>query len=101
MGTHPIFESDFDCLTDCNEKMVQDNCRICGRRMSHHIGSDWDLAGQGFCTGAKGLVKGATVGTAIFPGVGTFIGSLVGIVVEAIKEDPSVCDDCKRDRGYK
>merc|ERR1712131_505632 len=76
MGTHPIFESDFDCLTDCSEKMVQYDCRICGRRMSHHIGSDWDLAGQALCTSAKGGVKGAAVGTAIFPGVGTFIGGL-------------------------
>jgi len=23
MGTHPIFESDFDCLTDLDEQLIQ------------------------------------------------------------------------------
>merc|ERR1712126_393311 len=30
MGTHPIFESDFDCLTECDSF-----CRETGRRHSH------------------------------------------------------------------
>merc|ERR1712123_562557 len=31
MGTHPIFESDFDCLT---EKMNMEECNICGRNFN-------------------------------------------------------------------
>merc|ERR1712106_1067319 len=33
MGTHPIFESDFDCLTVL-EKMNMEECNICGRNFN-------------------------------------------------------------------
>merc|ERR1712193_375316 len=29
MGTHPIFESDFDCLTECCEKKSESDGSIC------------------------------------------------------------------------
>merc|ERR1711892_1557230 len=32
MGTHPIFESDFDCLTE--KKMNMEECNICGRNFN-------------------------------------------------------------------
>jgi len=25
MGTHPIFESDFDCLTECEEELLDED----------------------------------------------------------------------------
>jgi len=28
MGTHPIFESDFDCLTDCNDSLLTKVCEL-------------------------------------------------------------------------
>merc|ERR1712141_462640 len=29
MGTHPIFESDFDCLTDCRSRSSLMKCPVC------------------------------------------------------------------------
>merc|ERR1712242_52800 len=51
MGTHPIFESDFDCLTDCN-KMATDYMR---NMLSELMGSqDTDGGGEPNSTKFKG-----------------------------------------------
>merc|ERR1712131_527702 len=35
MGTHPIFESDFDCLTDSTGLINQNGSYLCNRRRYH------------------------------------------------------------------
>merc|ERR1712128_34485 len=48
MGTHPIFESDFDCLTDCGEQkdIEMPNCPKCTKPVYFaervtSLGKDW------------------------------------------------------------
>merc|ERR1712227_864662 len=36
MGTHPIFESDFDCLTECRFNLNRMNGAVAQQHQSHH-----------------------------------------------------------------
>jgi len=46
MGTHPIFESDFDCLTECS---VVEFSHPVDEHFRHHVWQSADASGQRLC----------------------------------------------------
>jgi len=46
MGTHPIFESDFDCLTEC---FVVEFSHLVDGHFRHPVWQSADASGQGLC----------------------------------------------------
>merc|ERR1711953_694622 len=59
MGTHPIFESDFDCLTDTDRIMVTRNKKT--RKMRGHVSHGQGRIGKhrkGGDRGGRGLAGG-------------------------------------------
>merc|ERR1712226_1801372 len=88
MGTHPIFESDFDCLTDCQNDLPSCPCRprriaaVAARPLSVSVcNRDIDTAAKFIGAGA------ATVGVA---GSGAGIGTVFGSLIIGYARNPSL-----------
>merc|ERR1712110_498378 len=91
MGTHPIFESDFDCLTDFFVSLIMNSLLKVAPRIATRVAVrplSVSVANRDIDTAAKFIGAGAaTVGVA---GSGAGIGTVFGSLIIGYARNPSL-----------